>query len=104
MDPDLPTTDMAAPVGVIELAPNLESLMRLAFYHCESQLDFLTCIPLAYALCATEPFIPAQYRQIGQISEWALSRLEAMPAASSAVLDQARTKDAAVQAFISSRA
>lgn len=96
-------TDMAAPVGAIELAPNLESLMRLAFYHAETQPDFLNCIVSAYALCATDTFIPAQYRQLSQISEWALGRIEALPEPSPVILDQARSKDAAVQAFIKQR-
>jgi len=94
------TTSHDAPVGAIELAPNLESLMRLAFYHCETQLDFMTCVSSAYALCAGRTFIPAQYRQISEISAWARERVEAMPEPSSVVLDQVRTKDDAVQAHI----
>lgn len=94
---------MAAPVGVIELAPDLESLMRLAFYHCETQLDFLTCVSSSYALCAGESFLPDEYDQIAKISSWARERVEAMPEPSSAVLDQVRTKDDAVQAFIARR-
>ena len=94
------TTSLDAPVGAIELAPNLESLMRLAFFWCESQTDFLVCVSSAYALVATEEFIPEQYAQISEISAWARRRLEEMPEASSAILDDVATKDDAVQAHI----
>ena len=93
-------TSLDAPVGAIELAPNLESLMQLAFYWCESQTDFLVCVSSAYALVATEEFIPEQYAQISEISAWARRRLEEMPGASSAILDDVAMKDDAVQAHI----
>ena len=93
-------TSLDAPVGAIELAPTLESLMQLAFYWCESQTDFLVCVSSAYALVATEEFIPEQYAQISKISAWARRRLEEMPEASSAILDDVAMKDDAVQAHI----
>ena len=94
------STSHDAPVGAIKLAPNLKSLVQLAFYWCESQTDFLVCVSSASAIVATEEFIPGQYAQISEISAWARRRLEEMPEASSAILNDVATKDDAVKAHI----
>ena len=85
-----------APVKVRTLAPNMDSLMELAYFYADDVDALFTVVSSAYALL-DQYRSPEGKAALREISGWAMQRLEDMDNVSELVMMTARQKNQVVQ-------